>query len=60
LVEMADWVGGGENPPKYFLQSFRPGRNIDPSFGEIKPYGDEFFARVCEKIAGRFSVCGLR
>ena len=60
LISMAQWVGGGENPPKYFLQNFRPERNIDPVYGGIKPYSDEFFKRVSVKIAGRFSFCKVR
>lgn len=60
LVLMAEWIGGGKNPPKYFLQNFRAERNIDPAYGAIKPYSDEFFERVCAKIAGQFSVCKLR
>jgi pyruvate formate lyase activating enzyme len=60
LVSMAQWAGGGKNPPKYFLQNFRAERNIDPAYSAIKPYPDEFFARVCAKIAGRFSICKLR
>jgi pyruvate formate lyase activating enzyme len=60
LILMAQWVGGGKTLPKYFLQNFRPERNIDPAYSGIKPYSDEFFTRVSVKIAGRFSVCKVR
>ena len=67
LVMMAEWIGGQSissglkgKKPKYFLQNFRAERNIDPAYGKIKPYNDEFFSRVCEKIADRFSVCKTR
>jgi pyruvate formate lyase activating enzyme len=68
LISMAQWIGGpsvssgskGERKPKYFLQNFRAERNIDPAFEQIKPYDDEFFLRVCEKITGCFSVCKTR
>jgi len=68
LILMSEWVGGSasseqageQGKPKYYLQNFRAERNIDPAYGAIKPYSDEFFAQVCAKIAGRFSVCKLR
>ena len=49
---MAKWIGQDVpgRPPKYFLQNFRPGRNIDPKFENFKPFDDEFFAAALAKI----------
>lgn len=60
LIEMADWIGGGKRPPKYFLQDFRAERTIDPNFEKIKPYPKEFLVSVCQEIAPRFSICQVR
>lgn len=49
---MAKWIGQDipGRLPKYFLQNFRPGRNIDPKFENFKPFNDEFFTAVLAKI----------
>lgn len=60
LAAMARWIGGGKNPPKYFLQNFRPERTIDPAYENIRPYPDEFFKEMLEKIKFYFSECKLR
>lgn len=49
---MAKWIGQDipGKSPKYFLQNFKPGRNIDPEFEKLKPFADEFFAAALAKI----------
>ncbi|MCU0653464.1 MAG: anaerobic ribonucleoside-triphosphate reductase activating protein, partial [Candidatus Pacebacteria bacterium] len=52
LGRMAAWIGPGTpgKTPKYFLQNFRPERNIDPAFENLRPFGPEFFEQALEKI----------
>jgi len=49
---MAKWIGQDVlgRPPKYFLQNFKPGRNIDPRFENLKPFDNEFFTAALAKI----------
>lgn len=52
LAQMAKWIGA-EIPgqmPKYFLQNFRPERNIDPRFENLRPFPPEFFEEALEKV----------
>lgn len=45
---------------KYYLQNFRPGKNINPEFEKIKPYSDEFFQEVLKEISSLFEICKFR
>lgn len=49
---MAKWIGQDipGRSPKYFLQNFKPGRNINPEFEELKPFDNEFFTAALAKI----------
>jgi len=49
---MAKWIGQDipGRSPKYFLQNFKPGRNIDPEFEKLKPLDDKFFNVALAKI----------
>ncbi len=62
LAQMAEWIGkkvpGRE--PKYFLQNFRPERNIDPAFERLKPLPPEFFTEALDKIKPFVPDCKLR
>jgi pyruvate formate lyase activating enzyme len=62
LGRMAKWIGQEVPgmPPKYFLQNFRPERNIDPKFETKKPFPPEFFIEALEKIKPFVSDCHLR
>ncbi len=62
LGQMARWIGQ-EIPgrlPKYFLQNFRSGRNIDPVFEAKKPFGPEFFEQALGKIKPFVPNCRVR
>jgi pyruvate formate lyase activating enzyme len=62
LEKMARWIGE-EVPgrkPKYFLQNFRPGRNIDPSFEARRPFPPEFFKEAEKKVKPFVSEFGIR
>jgi pyruvate formate lyase activating enzyme len=56
--EIADWIGG-ENV-KYYLQSFRAEKTIDPEFEKIKPFQKEFLEDIVKEISPYFKICQLR
>jgi len=62
LAQMAKWIGNEitGKAPKYFLQNFRPERNIDPKFETERPFPPEFFNVALEKIKPFAVVCRLR
>ncbi len=59
---MAKWIGQDipGRSPKYFLQNFKPGRNIDPKFEDLKPFDNEFFTAALAKIKPYVPDCHLR
>ena len=57
VIQMANDIGQAK---KYYLQNFRPGKNIDPKFEEIKPYPDEFLAEIVKEISPLFKICKIR
>ncbi|MFH0803967.1 MAG: anaerobic ribonucleoside-triphosphate reductase activating protein [Candidatus Tagabacteria bacterium] len=44
----------------YFLQQFRPGKTLEPSFEKEKPYSSEELAEICQAIRPYFNYCGVR
>lgn len=44
----------------YFLQNFRPEKNLDPKFKKMKPYSKDFLSEAKEEIKSSFVVCGVR
>ena len=58
ILEIAKWIGGKN--VKYFLQSFRPEKTLDPEFEKIKPYSEEWMEEVKKKISPFFKTCGTR
>jgi len=50
---MARWIGEDvPGPkPKYFLQNFRPGRNIDPEFEARRPFPPEFKLKLKSRLS---------
>ena len=59
---MAKWIGQDipGRSPKYFLQNFRPGRNIDPKFENLRPLPPEFFNEALELIKPFVPDCRVR
>jgi len=59
---MARWIGEDvPGPkPKYFLQNFRPGRNIDPEFEARRPFPPEFLKMTEIKIKPYVAEFGIR
>ena len=62
LEKMARWIGEGVpgRKPKYFLQNFRPGKNIDPEFEDRRPFPSEFFKEAEARIRPYVSEFGIR
>jgi pyruvate formate lyase activating enzyme len=58
FLEIAKWIGGPN--VKYYLQSFRPEKTIDPEFEKIKPFEDKFLKEIAEQISPSFKLCQLR
>ena len=57
VADMAKWIKGAK---KYYLQSFRPEKNIDPEFEKIKPYSEEFLQQTIKEISSFFETCQAR
>jgi pyruvate formate lyase activating enzyme len=45
---------------KYFLQQFRPGKNLNQSFEKEKTYSKKELDEFCEAIKPYFEECGIR
>jgi len=58
FLQIADWIGG-ENV-KYYLQSFRAEKTIDPEFEKVKPFQEEYLKEIAKEISPYFKVCQLR
>jgi pyruvate formate lyase activating enzyme len=57
IIRIARWI---QPAKKYFLQSFRPEKTIDPSFETIKPYPQEKLIKIRETVAPFFDICQVR
>lgn len=57
VFEMAEWIKGAK---RYYLQNFRPEKTIDPKFGKIKPYPEEFLSEIKKTISPFFEDCQVR
>jgi len=58
ILQIARWVGG-ENV-KYYLQSFRPEKTLDPNFQKIKPYSSKYLLSIKKAIEPFFKTCEIR
>ena len=58
FLEIAKWIGGPK--VKYYLQSFRPEKTLNPQFEKIKPYPDKYLSDIKESISQYFDVCQIR
>jgi len=57
IIQIARDIGPAK---KYYLQSFRPEKTINPEFLKIKPYPDDFLRDIVKEISPFFEVCGLK
>lgn len=58
FTEIAKWIGGPN--VRYYLQSFRPEKTIDPEFEKVKPTSREFLQEICKEISLHFKLCQVR
>ena len=58
FAEIAKWIGGPN--VKYYLQSFRAEKTIDPAFEKIHPFEDKFLKEIAQEISPHFKFCELR
>jgi len=56
-LEIAKEIGPAK---RYYLQNFRAEKTLDPSFGKIKPYPDEYILEIIKEISFLFEVCQAR
>ncbi len=45
---------------KFYLQSFRPEKTINPKFEKIKPYPSEFLVEIKRIVSPFFDICEIR
>jgi len=57
IIKMAKEISPAK---KYFLQQFRPGKNLDKKFEKEKPYPLEKLVEFCQAIRPFFEECGIR
>lgn len=57
IAGIARWISGAE---KYYLQNFRPEKNLDPKFQKIKPYSDKEIADIFKAVSPFFKICKIR
>lgn len=57
IFEIAKWISGAR---KYYLQNFRPEKNLDPRFEKMTPYSESYLLGLVKAISPFFDVCQLR
>jgi len=57
IIKMAKLIAPAK---KYFLQQFRPGKNLDKKFEHEKTYSKKELEQFCEEIKSYFDYCGVR
>jgi len=57
IVKIAQWLAPAK---KYYLQSFRPEKTLNPELEKTKPYLNEQLLAMKEEIASLFEVCQIR
>jgi len=57
IIEIAQWLTPAK---KYYLQSFRPEKTLNPEMEKIKPYLTEQLSAIREEIAPLFEICEIR
>lgn len=57
ILKIARWISGAK---RYYLQTFRAEKNLDPKFQEIKPYSEKYLLAIQKAISPFFEVCRVR
>lgn len=45
---------------RYYLQNFRPEKNLDPEFEKVRPYPNDFLLEIQKAVSPFFEVCQVR
>lgn len=57
ILAIARFLSGAK---KYYIQNFRPEKNIDKSFEKIAPYPDEYVLDIVKAVSPFFGECQMR
>lgn len=57
ILKIAQWISGAK---KYYVQNFRPEKNIDPKFEKLKPYPEKYVLEIVKAISPFFEICQAR
>jgi pyruvate formate lyase activating enzyme len=57
IISISQWISGAE---KYYIQNFRPEKNIDKEYEGMTPYPDEYVLDIVKAISPFFGVCQMR
>lgn len=57
ILEIAKWLSPSK---RYYLQSFRAEKNLNPKFGKTRPYSTEWLTEVKKEIEKFFEICKIR
>jgi pyruvate formate lyase activating enzyme len=57
ILEIAKWISGAR---AYYIQNFRPEKNIDSDFSRISPHSQEDLFEIQKSISPFFDICRIR
>ena len=57
IISISRWISGAE---RYYIQNFRPEKNIEKEYEGIKPYTDEYVLDIVKAISPFFGECQMR
>ncbi|MCX6765077.1 MAG: anaerobic ribonucleoside-triphosphate reductase activating protein [Candidatus Nealsonbacteria bacterium] len=57
IISISRWISGAE---RYYIQNFRPEKNIEKEYEGIKPYPDEYVLDIVKAISPFFGECQMR
>lgn len=57
IISISRWISGAE---RYYVQNFRPEKNIDKEYEGIKPYPDDYVLDIVKAISPFFGECQMR
>ncbi len=57
IEKIGQWLKGSK---RYYLQQFRPGNTLEPSYQEVTPYTNEELKEMKKKIQKNFDTCEVR
>jgi len=57
VLKIVEWISGAK---KYYLQTFKPEKNLNQKFGKLKPYSKEYLLEIQKTISPFFEICKIR